>query len=597
MTTTQAIAETRKRARIDPFTGAIMRSYLIATVQEMMEATLRSAYSTCFSEGLDFTCAFFDAKGRMIAQAHGVPCHSGALFDPVKVILSTYDSFQEGDVIVFNDPYNGGSHQADVMVARPIFLDGQILGFGVNRGHWVDVGGMSPGGWSGTVTHVIQEALIIPPVKLYKAGVLDREIKDFILKNVRIPKQCWGDIQAQIASNIRAERRLRELAVKYGFEAVKNGMEQALLYSKRRFTKKLAELPDGEWEGTDYIEDDGHGGGPYKVHVTLKKKGKKVFLDFEGTDRQANGPIQSTYTETKAGCYTALVAAVDPHVPLTSGLIEAIHVKAPLGSMVNPVYPAPVFATTNDPINRVYESVLKAISQWLPERVTAGGYGNSNDCTGSSEDPDTGEEFLWYHYGPGGNGARATKDGRDVESDTMVNDKGESMEIWETRFPVQFECFQMITDSGGPGKNRGGLGRKRQMRMLQPHTVTACNDRQKIPPWGLFGGKEGIPNKFAVIRDGQEWDFPSLYGVPSLAKFSNLPLRAGDILEISSGGGGGYGDPLERVIEKVDWDVINGYVSREKAEEAYGVSTNPRTGKADLAKTAQLRRLRSASQP
>ena len=268
-----------------------------------------------------------------------------------------------------------------------------------------------------------------------------------------------------------------------------------------------------------------------------------------------------------------------------------------MGSIVNPVYPAPVFATTNDPINRVFESVMKAISQWLPERVTAGGYGNSNDCTGFGEDPESGEEFIWYHFGAGGNGARATKDGRDVSSDAMVNDKAESMELWETRFPVQFECFQLIIDSGGAGKNRGGIGRKRQMRMLEPHTVTACNDRQKIPPWGLFGGKEGLPNKFAVIRDGEERSFPSLYGVSSLAKFSNLPLQAGDILDISSGGGGGYGDPLKRDVEKVEWDVLNGYISPEKTEKAYGVWIDPQTGKADLAKTAQLRRLRSGSQP
>ena len=320
MATKGAAVQTRRKGRLDPFTAEIMRSYLISTVQEMVETTVRAAYSTCFSEGLDFTCALFDAKARMIAQADGIPVHSGALFDPIEVLVDTYDSFEEGDVIVFNDPYNGGSHQADVVVARPMFLDERMLGFAVNRGHWVDIGGMCPGGWSGTVRHVIQEALIIPPVKLYKGGVLNREIKDFILKNVRLPKQCWGDLHAQIASNIVAERRIHELIRKYGLEMVLEGMEEALAYSRRRIARALEQLPDGVWEGTEHQEDDGHGGGPYKIHVTVKKQGQRVSMDFAGSDPQVRGPVNCTFTETKAACYTALLNVVDPLCTLELGI-------------------------------------------------------------------------------------------------------------------------------------------------------------------------------------------------------------------------------------------------------------------------------------
>ena len=378
-----------------------MRSYLISTVQEMVQTTVRAAYSTCFSEGFDFTCALFDAKARMVAQADGIPVHSGALFDPIEVLVNTYDSFAEGDVVVFNDPYNGGSHQADVVVARPMFLDGALLGFAVNRGHWVDVGGMCAGGWSGTVRHVIQEALIIPPVKLYKAGVLDREIRDFILKNVRIPEQCWGDVQAQIASNIVAERRLHDLIKKYGLDMVLEGMEEAIRYSRRRITRALEQLPDGQWEGTEYQEDDGHGGGPHKIHVTVTKRGPRVSLDFEGSGPQVLGPVNCTFTEAKAACYAAILNVVDPSIPLNSGYIEAVDIKAPLGSIVNPVYPAPVFTTTADPINKAYEAVLKAMAQWLPERVTAGSYCKMNNCTASGDDLERGGEYVWYHFGPG----------------------------------------------------------------------------------------------------------------------------------------------------------------------------------------------------
>ena len=590
MTITQEAPKTRKKTKLDPFTTEIMRSYLISTVQEMVETTVRAAFSTCFSEGLDFTCALFDNQARMIAQAYGIPAHSGALFDPVMVMLDTYKSFEEGDVIVFNDPYNGGSHQADVVVARPMFMDGKMLGFAVNRGHWVDVGGMSPGGWSGTVRHVIQEALIIPPVRLYKAGVLNREIRDFILKNVRIPKQCWGDLQAQIASNIVAERRLRELITKYGYGTVEEGMEKALEYSKQRFAKKLEELPDGQWEGTEHMEDDGHGGGPYKIHVTLTKQGKKLSLDFSGSDPQVRGPVNCTFTEAKAAAYTALIDVVDPYIPLNSGFIDAIEVTAPKACIVNPVYPAPVFATTADPMTRAYEAVLKAISRWLPERVVAGSSGTMNDITASGDDPGSEEEFVWYHFGPGGTGARATKDGIHGDCDPMVNCKRESMEIWETRFPVRFERFELITDSCGHGKYRGGTGVSRKLEILRPTFLTGCADRHKLPPWGLDGGQSGYTAQYILERDGKDWDFPTLYGTFSPAKFSNLPLKPGDVFDIRSGGGGGYGDPLERDLGLVAEDVLEGYISTEKAGEIYGVLIDPSNGLVDSRKTTQMRK-------
>ncbi len=590
MTRLQRATTSRKRSKIDPFTAEIMRSYLISTVQEMMETTVRAAYSTCFHEGLDFTCALFDSKARMIAQAYGIPVHAGALFDPIEVMLDTYDSFEEGDVIIFNDPYNGGSHQADVVVARPMFMDNRMLGFAVNRGHWVDVGGMSPGGWSGTVRHVIQEALIIPPVKLYKAGILNREIKDFILKNVRIPKQCWGDLQSQIASNIVAERRLQALIGKYGPDMVQQGMEEALSYSRRRFTRKLSELPDGRWQGVEYMEEDGHGGGPFKIQATLTKKGEKVSVDFSGSDSQVKGPVNCTFTETKAGTYTALLDVIDPFVPMNSGCIEVIEVTAPEASIVNPVYPAPVFATTGDPVNRVHEAVLKAAAQWLPERVTAGSTGTMNDCTGSGDDPEKMDEFIWYLFGPGGLGARATKDGLNADHHAMTNGQIESMEIWETRFPLRFEKFEMITDSEGPGKYRGGLGVSRHVRLLQPTYLSGCPDRHIIPPWGLFEGENGSTNGYSVIRDGQERDFPTLYGTLSAAKVFNLPLQAGDIFHVKAGGGGGYGNPTERDPVLVEYDVLNGYVSPQKAKESYGVWIDPRTGRASPSKTARLRK-------
>lgn len=575
------------RIELDPFTAEIIRSYLLSIMDEMVATTTRTAYSTCFSEGEDFTCGLFDAQGRMIAQAYGIPIHAGALVDSVKTVLEAYDTWEEGDVAIFNDPYEGGCHQADVVVARPMFVDGRMVGLAANRGHWTDVGGMSPGGWSGTVTHVIQEALIIPPAKLYRRGVLNREIKDFILKNVRLPKQCWGDLQAQLASNVVAERRMRDLAGKYGVDSVLEGMEQAIEYSRRRFTQMLERFPDGEFEGREVIEDDGHGGGPYDIKVRVEKRGSSVVVDFEGTDDQVMGPVNCAFAGTRSACFIALMAVVDPEIAMNQGVVDLIDIRAPEGSLLRPVYPAPVFSWA-DPAIKACEAVLQALAQMAPDRVPAGSLGTGNNMTASGIDPESGEEFLMYIFEPGGGGARPDKDGNNVDWPIPANAKNESMEVWEARYPVQFEGYEMIPDSSGAGRNRGGLGVSRRLKVLLPTSITGCADRHRIGPWGLEGGGRGLPNRFSVVREGQEFDLPTLFGTLSPGKFSLLPLEPGDILSVAQAGGGGYGDPLDRDPEAVGRDVMNGYVSKGAAREVYGVVLSP-SGEIEEEQTREAR--------
>lgn len=577
----------RERTELDPFTAEIIRSYLLSIMDEMVATTTRTAYSTCFSEGEDFTCGLFDAQGRMVAQAYGVPIHAGALVDSVKTILESYDTWEEGDVAVFNDPYEGGCHQADVVVARPIFVDGEMIGLAANRGHWTDVGGMSPGGWSGTVTHVIQEALIIPTAKLYRKGELNREIKDFILKNVRLPKQCWGDLQAQLASNVVAERRMRDLAQKYGIEAVVEGMEQTYEYSRRRFVQMLERLRDGEFEGQEIIEDDGHGGGPYHIKVKVVKQGASVSVDFDGTDRQVMGPVNCALAGTKSATFIALMAVVDPEIAMNSGVMSLIDIRAPEGCILNPVYPAPVFSWADSAI-KACDAILQALAGLAPERVPAASIGTGNNMTASGIDPETGEEFLMYIFEPGGGGARPDKDGNNVDWPIPANAKNESMEVWETRYPVEFEKYEMICDSGGAGTYRGGVGATRQLKILLPTTITGCADRHTIGPWGLDGGGAGLPNRFSVIRTGRDFDLPTLFGIPSRSKFSLLPLEPGDVLCVSQAGGGGYGNRLDRDPELVRRDLLNGYISARAVRETYGVCFRD-TGEVDFERTESLR--------
>lgn len=575
---------------VDPFTLEVLRNYFTSTVREMATTTVRTAYSTCFSEGEDFTCALFDAQGNMIAQAAGIPVHFGGLTLAIRHFLRVWDGFEPGDVIVHNDPYTGGSHQGDGTICRPIFYRETLVGFAVNRGHWTDIGGMAAGGWSGTARHIVQEALTVPAVKLYEGGRLNTAIRSLILKNVRLSRQWWGDVQAQVASSITAERRILALIEKYGLDTVLRGFEATQEYSRRRFLKAMEVMPNATATAQDtYMEDDGFGGGPYRVNVTLIKTPERIVVDFEGTDRQAMATVNCSQGCARAATYIPIIAVLDPGVPINQGLLDLIEWRAPEGTLVNPVYPAPCFASTADPSDRISEIMQLALSQLLPDRVTAGSYATGNNLTGWGLYPNSQEEYLWYIYESGGCGARATKDGNSVEWHLMANCKNESMEVWEQRYPVRFLRYEMVQDSAGAGKWRGGLGVTRHLEMLLPTSLTANADRHIVPPPGLFGGSDGTVNRFSIIRDNQDQTFAELFGTPSPSKFSNVQGRAHDVLVVAQGGGAGYGDPLERDPARVARDVRNGYVSPGRARTDYGVALDPATGDVDQTETARLR--------
>ena len=573
----------------DYVTSEIIRRYLVATVDEMVRTTTRTAYSTCFSEALDFSCALFDPEGALIAQAAGIPIHVGAMGDLLKDILAHYTSFDPGDVVIHNDPYAGGTHQADVVVARPMFFADEMIGFAINRGHWVDVGGMAAGGWGGNCTHVIQEAIIIPASKLYRRGEVVREVRDLVLRNVRLPKQAWGDLQAQIASAITAERRLAHLCERYGVEAVRQASRRAIDYTRTRWQASLASIPDGVYRAEDYMDNDGWSAKERRICVEVTKVADHVTVDFSGTSEQVRGPINSTLAATKAGVFTALINAIDPDLPINSGCLDEVEIVAPERSLVNPSYPAPVFAGLADTAARICEAVFMALAEAVPDRVAAGSYATGNNTTGYGYVPADGAEFVWYSFGPGGCGARGLGDGNTVDWDPRASCKNESAEIWEHRYPVRILDFRLRTDSGGAGRHRGGLGHVKAIELLEDTYLSATVDRNVIPPFGLFGGRQGACNRLSLEIDGVERGFIERFGVASPSKFSNLLAPAGSIYRIYSGGGGGYGPPEERDVDAVVTDVRAEYVSLAAAASDYGVAIDPVTLGLDAAKTAELR--------
>ena len=323
------------------------------------------------------------------------------------------------------------------------------------------------------------------------------------------------------------------------------------------------------------MEDDGRGGGPFPMQVRIvKRPDGTVLADFTGTSPQANAPINCTFACTRAAVIGSLTAMLDPDLPLNAGVTEMIEVVAPLGSMVNPTYPAPAFGTTADPAARACETVLRALSDLLPDRALAGSYSTGQNATGGGYAPG-GDEFLWYSYQSGGCGAFRGGDGNSGMWHLMANSKNESCEAWEARYPIRYRGYRLVDDSAGAGRWRGGLGTERRIEVEVPTRLSAISGHHGIGAHGMEGGRPGLPNGFFIERGGERRTVQERYGLASPSKFANLPLQAGDVFVSVQGGGGGFGDPRERAREDVAADVRAGYVSPERARELYGWEVTP----------------------
>lgn len=557
----------------DPFTKEIVSSYLTSTVHEMVKTTARAAYSPTFSEGLDFSCALFDVSGRMVTQAAGLGVHLGALRPVMRKIFETYDDFAEGDVLLTNDPYTA-THQADIVAARPVYCTGRFVGFAVNIGHWNDIGGMAAGGCCGTSTHVVQDGLIIPVCKLYSAGVLQREIREFILANVRYPKEAWGDLQSQIAACRTAEARLRSLADRYGLEVVLDGFDYAIDHARERFLAKMAAIPDGVYTAIDYIEDDGVTDREYPIRVAVTKRPGGFVVDFDGTAPQAPTPINSNYSCTSAAVYAGIIAIVDPLTPMNEGVFSLIDVRAPRGTIVNAQWPVSVFGDTFEMSKRAGELMFRAFADAVPERVAAGGFSSGNNISARCVRDDGTDDTMWYYFQEGGQGARLRQDGNSAVYHWHGTPTNQPIEIWEHRYPVLFKKYALVADSGGAGTHRGGLGTVREVECLWDHFVSGLADRQRIAPWGLAGGCDAKPNRWTVVWQGEERLLKDAYGLASNSKFYAVPVKKGAVLVLESGGGGGFGDPLKRDRAAVIADLREGYISLESARRDYGLDSD-----------------------
>jgi N-methylhydantoinase B len=569
----------------DATTVEVIKGALIYAAEEMGIALRKSAYSPNIKERMDHSCALFDDRRRLIAQAEHIPVHLGSMALAVREGLSQYGGdLKEGDMLLLNDPYISGTHLPDLTLIAPIFYKGALVGYAANKAHHTDVGGRAPGSIAGDSTELYQEGLIIPPVKFVRGGVIDPEISCLIRSNVRTPEVQMGDLRAQIAANYTGIRRLTELMGEYSTETVHSAMEAVMDYSERRMRAEIQAIPDGVYEAEDWMEDTGTGGDPAKITVTVSIEGDGIRFDYSGTSPQVEGPVNAPLGVTLAGVFFTLISVTDPTIPVNDGCFRPIGLHVPEGCMMNPVRPAPVAGGTVETSQRNVDVLMKALAEAVPEKVPAASQGTMNNVSigGIRED---GTPWTFYETIGGGSGGRPGSDGVDGVHVNMTNTMNTPIEALEAYLPLRFESYALRADSGGPGRWRGGCGIERSWTLRSPKaTLSILAERTKIPPWGLHGGLPASLGEYELVRgDGS---------VKRLPPKCTILLKQGDRLVIRTPGGGGYGSPLERLPDLVLEDVVNGLVSLEAAEKHYGVVIDRSNMRVSPRATDRLRRER-----
>jgi N-methylhydantoinase B len=575
----------------DPITVEVIRHGLAAASREMGVTLRKTSCSPIFNEGNDYSCGIFDARMQLVSHGEFLPIHLGSMPFSVRDAVEAFgiDGFAPGDAVLLNDPYKGGSHLPDVTIVSPIFASGELVGFAANRAHHLDVGGTVPGSFYASATENYQEGLRITPVKLFRAGELDEHLLDMVLANCRLPVQMRMDLQSQVSANRTAIERVRLLADRYGLATVEAAVDEILDSSERRMRAAIASWPDGDYEASDYLDNDGVNDGQREIHVAIRIRGDSAEVDFTGTAQQSAGPLNSVPGYTNAGVYMTFQAATDPDISPNSGCYRPISIIAPEGTMVNPRFPAACTGGNEVALiihNAVFRALAKVPTDGPHPRVMACDQGSSNNLLIAGIDPRTGARYVLYEYPEGGWGGNEDRDGLDATFSIAGNTWNVPVEAVERRFPVRVERYEYVTDSGGAGIHRGGLGVRRDHRILDHQAeASILGNRALVPPWGLDGGGDGKPADYRLDVDTPN-DRPAAPRFRS--KGTMIALEPGTLITQTSAGGGGWGDPSKRDPERVAQDVKLGFVSREAAERDYRVALND-DGTVDPARTRALR--------
>jgi len=554
---------------LDPVTFEVLKNSFITSVDQMAEQMLRTCYSFVIYNR-DFSNGLHDAEGNSVAQGNqDIAVHVGTLHFTCKDVIRTFEGeMLPGDVYAINDPYAGGTHFSDVRLVRPIFDDDTLMGFSQSNGHWSDLGGSVPGSFDVSARDMFREAVRITPVRLFRAGEFCHDVAGLLAANTRDPASIIGDIHSQASATAVAERELLRLVRKYGREQVLQGMREVQDYVERAARQRIAALPDGTWETVDYIDrDPGQGEGMIPIRVKMTIEGDRIHYDFTGS----HATIASIYNSAPGATFSAVVAGMKtffPDLPLNSGFYRMIDITAPKGSVVSAEWPVAVTGFLM-PFEKIMNAIFEMWSQIMPDRAIACAF-NLEYLLAGGRDLRSPERpiFMFYEWLPGGWGGRNGKDGSDVTTACFGTGlMSQPNEGNERVNPTRTIEFQILRDSAGPGKWRGGTGVQKTSVLLESEdaVMSYICDRERAVVWGVEGGLPSMPHGLSIRREGEaqaKW----LGSV-----FSDYSVYTGDEFARPTAGGGGFGDPLERDALAVREDVIDDYVSVERAAKDYGV--------------------------
>ena len=542
----------------DAIETEIIRGALVAAAEEMSVTIWRTSRSSVVREILDYSTCVFDADGFSVAQAARMPVHLNSMASCLRTLIESYvplEAWEEGDVILTNDPYSGGQHLPDVQTFTPVFHNGVRVGIAGILVHHLDVGGGAPGSYDANATEVFQEGICFPPVKIARRGEVNEDLVKVFLRNSREPENVGGDFASQLAALKVGARSIQRIAERYGAERLHDACITIQRQSEELMRAAIAAVPDGRYTFADFVDDDGLGSDPIRIHATLDVQGDEALVDLSGSDEQVPGPVNCTLNMSSSAVVCGVLMAIGQDIPANAGCYRPIKIEAPLGSVVNAARPAAV-ANRMAVGHRVVNAVMGSFAQALPDKVPASYYGVSYAYALQAFAED-GSRPVYFDLECGGWGAHPDADGANAFSCGFHNVSNSPIEMIEQDYPLTFQTYGLVPDSGGAGRTRGGLGLIREFRLDAPTGRFVANlDRFEIPPYGLAGGDAGRAGRLTLRRaDGDE--------VMLSSKVRGVEMNRGDSIRLETAGGGGYGDPADRSEDAVIADLAGGYVTKQ----------------------------------
>lgn len=514
----------------DPIELELFKNVFVSISDEMGAVLGRTSLSPNIKERKDFSCALFNRKGETFAQGSHIPVHLGAMPLSVQTAMKTAH-FEEGDLVILNDPYRGGTHLPDITCISPLFWEKKLAFFVANRAHHSDVGGMSPGSMP-LATEIFQEGLIIPPLKIIEKGRLKEDILNLILANVRTAEERRGDLTAQIASNSKGVQRLKEVVKKYGLRKVTRYTHLIQNYTEKILREAIRDIPDGVYPFTDFLDDDGISRNPIKIEVELTVEGDKAIIDFSSSSPQVKGGVNANFAVTYSAVLYVFRSLIEEDIPFNTGLMRPLRIKAPRGSIVNAQFPAATAGGNVETSQRIVDVLLGALSRAIPEKIPAASSGTMNNVAFGGYDPKRKRSFAYYETIGGGMGASSELPGLSGVHTHMTNSLNTPLEALENYLPLKIKRYCLRRGSGGKGKNKGGEGIIREYEFSVPTQVSIMSERRRFTPYGLQGGKNGRKGRNVLFSKGKRRDLGSKV---------NIQVQPGDVLRIETPGGGGFG--------------------------------------------------------